>query len=89
MRHWLNKGWAEHQIRRWHSLRNVERDGDGRPFAPQGQDPSKHKKILAGATSRELSTRSGALQRRCLHMPRICRPQARLPHETPIKKPEL
>eukprot|EP00959_Pyramimonas_sp_CCMP1952_P023270 489460-Pyramimonas_sp.AAC.1 len=28
-----------------------------------------------------------ALQRRCLHMPRACRPQAWLPHETPIKKP--
>eukprot|EP00959_Pyramimonas_sp_CCMP1952_P205665 4300910-Pyramimonas_sp.AAC.1 len=30
LRYLLNAGWAEHQIRHWHSLRNIKRDEDGK-----------------------------------------------------------
>eukprot|EP00959_Pyramimonas_sp_CCMP1952_P267923 5601785-Pyramimonas_sp.AAC.1 len=30
MRYWLNKGWTEHQIRHWRSLRKVERGEGGK-----------------------------------------------------------
>eukprot|EP00959_Pyramimonas_sp_CCMP1952_P028028 588155-Pyramimonas_sp.AAC.1 len=41
---WLEQGWADHQMRRWYSLRQVKRDDAGNvlrskagPTKPQGK----------------------------------------------------
>eukprot|EP00959_Pyramimonas_sp_CCMP1952_P089418 1870536-Pyramimonas_sp.AAC.1 len=84
MRDWFNKGWTEHRIRLWCSLRNIKRDEDGAIIRSTwtGLDkPQQPQESYRRGTE--------ALQRRLLHVPRICRPQVWLPHETPIKKPEL
>eukprot|EP00959_Pyramimonas_sp_CCMP1952_P011413 239619-Pyramimonas_sp.AAC.2 len=88
VQHWLDKVWAEHHIRHRHYLRKVDRDEKkARSFARKGQGLSTHKKTYKARPQEGHHRGTETLQGRCLHMPRVCRPLARLPHETPIKKP--
>eukprot|EP00959_Pyramimonas_sp_CCMP1952_P295331 6177143-Pyramimonas_sp.AAC.1 len=84
---WLNRGWSEHQIRRWYSLRQAKRDDDGAIIRSKKGHANSQDAMVERGLKRAIIGDRKALQRCLLHMPQLCRSQTWLPHGAPVKKP--
>eukprot|EP00959_Pyramimonas_sp_CCMP1952_P151790 3176121-Pyramimonas_sp.AAC.1 len=86
MEYWLNRGWNEHQIRHWYSLRQAKRgDDDDIIRSKRGQTKSQEQMVVRDLNRVIIEDRK-LYRGVCCTCPSYA-DQAGLPHETPITEP--